>query len=34
MIDTLKGGSVVFSYFPDEQWLGGSSFLATARAAR
>ena len=32
MIDTLKGGSVVFSYFPDEQWLGGSSFLAAARA--
>ena len=34
MIDTLKGGSVIFSYYPDQQWLGGSSFLATARAAR
>ena len=34
MIDTLKGGSVVFSYYPDEQWLGGSTFLASARAAR
>lgn len=34
MIDTLKGGSVVFSYYPDEQWLGGSTFLAAARAAR
>jgi hypothetical protein len=34
MIDTLKGGSVIFSYYPDERWLGGSSFLATTRAAR
>ena len=34
MIDTLKGGSVIFSYYPDEQWLGGSTFLAAARAAR
>jgi hypothetical protein len=34
MIDTLKGGSVVFSYFPDQQWLGGSAFLGGAvRAA-
>jgi hypothetical protein len=34
MIDTLAGGSVVFSYFPDREWLGGSPFLAAVRAAR
>jgi hypothetical protein len=32
LIDTVQGGSVVFSYFPDRAWLGASAFLAGARA--
>ncbi len=27
MIDTLKGGQFVFSYFPDPRWLASSRFL-------
>lgn len=27
MIDTLKGGQFIFSYYPDEKWLGSSDFL-------
>jgi hypothetical protein len=27
MIDTLKGGSPIFAYYPDSQWLGSSVFL-------
>jgi len=27
LIDTLKGGQYVFSYYPDRQWLGGSRYL-------
>ena len=27
LIDTLKGGQYVFSYYPDHQWLGGSRYL-------
>lgn len=27
IIDTLKGGQFVFSYYPDQQWLGSSRFL-------
>ncbi len=27
VIDTIKGGSLVFSYFPDEEWLGSSEFI-------
>ena len=38
VIDTIKGGSVVFSYYPDSEWLGSSSYLAgingTVRAAQ
>ncbi len=27
VIDTLKGGSLVFIYYPDKQWLSNSEFL-------
>lgn len=27
LIDTIKGGSLVFGYYPDSKWLGGSSYL-------
>jgi hypothetical protein len=27
IIDTIKGGSAVFAYYPDEHWLRGSRFL-------
>jgi hypothetical protein len=27
VIDTLKGGSLVFIYYPDKKWLAGSDFL-------
>jgi hypothetical protein len=30
VIDTIKGGSLVFSYFPDEEWLSHSRFLDVA----
>jgi hypothetical protein len=29
MIDTIKGGGLVFAYFPDPEWLAGSRFLGT-----
>jgi hypothetical protein len=27
VIDTIRGGGVIFSYYPDEQWLDSSRFL-------
>jgi hypothetical protein len=27
LIDTIKGGTLVFAYFPDRQWLEGSAFV-------
>jgi hypothetical protein len=27
VIDTLKGGGLLFVYYPDKQWLSGSNFL-------
>ncbi|MET0377438.1 MAG: murein L,D-transpeptidase catalytic domain family protein [Spongiibacteraceae bacterium] len=27
MIDALKGGQFLFSYYPDQRWLGSSSYL-------
>ena len=27
VIDTVRGGGVVFSYYPDEEWLSSSKFL-------
>ena len=32
LIDTIQGGSVVFGYYPDEQWLGSSRLLSCAPA--
>jgi hypothetical protein len=33
IIDTIKGGSLVFAYFPDRQWLQESRFLNGCRAS-
>lgn len=37
LIDTVKGGSPIFAYYPDEQWLSASTFVprvyGTQRAA-
>jgi hypothetical protein len=30
MIDTIKGGSAIFAYYPDSQWLSTSAFLSQA----
>ena len=30
VIDTIKGGSLVFSYYPDRDWLEHSQFVASA----
>jgi hypothetical protein len=30
VIDTIKGGTLVFSYYPDEEWLSSSRFLGAA----
>jgi hypothetical protein len=30
VIDTIKGGSVIFSYYPDQGFLGSSRYLAAA----
>lgn len=32
LIDTIQGGSVVFGFYPDEQWLGSSRLLACGGA--
>jgi hypothetical protein len=31
VIDTIRGGDVVFSYYPDDQWLKSSRFLNCGR---
>jgi hypothetical protein len=33
VIDTVKGGSLVFSYYPDQNWLKSSRFLGDCAAA-
>jgi hypothetical protein len=34
MIDTIKGGSAIFAYYPDSHWLSTSAFLSqTTRVA-
>lgn len=33
VIDTVKGGSLVFSYYPDQNWLGSSRYLGDCAAA-
>jgi hypothetical protein len=29
VIDTIKDGSLIFSYYPDQEWLSGSKFLSS-----
>jgi hypothetical protein len=31
MIDTLRGGSAIFAYYPEQQWLHNSSFVSASR---
>ena len=33
LIDRVKGGSLVFSYYPDQDWLGSSKYLGDCAAA-
>jgi hypothetical protein len=33
VIDTVRGGGVIFSYYPDQQWLKASRFLNCAHTA-
>jgi hypothetical protein len=31
IIDTIRGGSPVFAYYPDQSWLSTSAFLKQAK---
>jgi hypothetical protein len=33
LIDRVKGGGLVFSYYPDAEWLKASKYLGGCRAA-
>ena len=33
VIDTIKSGSLVFAYFPDQEWIAASKYLGTCAAA-
>ena len=33
VIDTVRGGGVIFSYYPDDSWLGTSRFLNCSNAS-
>lgn len=33
LIDTIKGGSLVFAYYPEQSWLRASSYLAQSAVA-
>jgi hypothetical protein len=33
VIDTVKGGNLVFAYYPDQQWLKSSKYLGGCAAA-
>jgi hypothetical protein len=33
VIDRVKGGSLVFSYYPDQEWLSSSKYLGSCAAA-
>jgi hypothetical protein len=33
VIDTIKSGSLVFAYFPDQEWLARSKYLGSCAAA-
>jgi hypothetical protein len=34
VIDTIRGGSVIFSYYPHQDWLNSSQFLSGCAGAR
>jgi hypothetical protein len=34
LIDTLRGGSPVFAYYPQQTWLTSSAFVHTASSSR
>lgn len=34
MIDTLRGGTPIFAYYPDERWLASSEFVPSKEKAR
>jgi hypothetical protein len=34
VIDTVRGGGVIFSYYPDQKWLSASRFLNCDRSSR
>jgi hypothetical protein len=31
LIDTIKGGSAIYAFYPDDEWLGSSRFSAACR---
>jgi hypothetical protein len=33
VIDRVKGGSLVFSYYPDQRWLNASKYLGDCAAS-
>jgi len=33
LIDRIKGGNLLFAYYPDKEWLSGSQFLSGCSAA-
>ena len=33
LIDRIKGGNLLFAYYPDQEWLSGSQFLTGCSAA-
>jgi hypothetical protein len=33
MIDTLRGGSAIFAYYPDPKWLSRSAFVGRPSGA-
>jgi hypothetical protein len=34
MIDTIRGGTAIFAYYPDSEWLSSSSFTKSRAATR
>jgi hypothetical protein len=34
LIDRIRGGGLVFAYYPDQNWLGSSPYLGTCSARR
>jgi hypothetical protein len=33
VIDRIRGGSVIFAYYPDQEWLHGSRFLQGCKSS-